>query len=231
VAQGGWRAGKQIRTLAGAAGFVREVGFALLFPSGRLDLPSLYEVGRDPTKEGGWGPDMARVWGWKDQLPAKGLAWGGRFLLGLQCVLAPDLLADLYPGRGEPDDFGAFELSPPARETAERLLVEGPLPTAAMRKALGLPGSQFAKVQAELGRLLLVTHLGTDDSGPGWPSVVLELTARAFDVPSAGDETARRRRAAARFVATMGPSEAAELARAFGWRRADAQAALAALRA
>lgn len=46
------------------------------------------------------------MWGWKDELPRKGLAWSGRRLRGGRAsLLAPGLPVDCYRRVGERDDF------------------------------------------------------------------------------------------------------------------------------
>ena len=52
------------------------------------------------------GEHAQRMWGWKDELPRKGLAWSGRRLRGGRAsLLALRLLVDGYPRVGERDDF------------------------------------------------------------------------------------------------------------------------------
>ena len=139
-----WQTGRPIRSIGKAGTFVEDVGFALLFPTAGVALPSLYEAASEqpmPLAETGWGPDEQRVWGWKDALPRKGLAWSGRLLGGGRAsFLALDLLADCYPRAGEPDDFRQAPLGEEARRIAETLLSSGPLPTAVLRQAVGLQG-------------------------------------------------------------------------------------------
>jgi hypothetical protein len=82
----------------------------------------------------------------------------------------------------------------------------------------------------QLGRTLVCTSVGTEQVGAGWPSVVLELTARAFDLGGRDpDEAARRLRVGRRFLDTMLVGSDRELASAFGWPPAVAHAALGAL--
>lgn len=69
-----------------------DVGFALLFPTAGVALPSLHEAASEqpmPLAETGWGPDEQRVWGWKDAPPWS--SWAGRW-----CVPA------LAPSRSAP---------------------------------------------------------------------------------------------------------------------------------
>jgi hypothetical protein len=233
-----WQTGRPIRSIGRAGTFIDDVGFVLLFPTAGVALPSLYEATSEqptPLSEMAWGPDQRRVWGWKDELPRKGLAWSGRLLSGGRAsFLAPDLLADCYPRPGEADDFRQAPLGEEARRIAETLLASGPLPAAVLRPAVGLEGRRggvrFAAAVVQLGRTLVCTSFGTEQVGSGWPSVVLELTARAFALGGRDpDEAARRLRVARRFLDTMLVGSARELASAFGWPRAAAGAVLDAL--
>ena len=231
-----WRTGRRVGSLKRAAAFVDDVGFALLFPKTGMALPSLWEAATDRTisylgEE--WGPDAERVWGWKDELPLRRLAWYGRFLRGRPSFLSPSLLADLYPRRGRLDDFEEADLSPDAHRIARTLLRSGPLSTGTLREALGVEGRRggeaFTQAVTELGRELVVTHFGVEDEGAGWPSAILELTARAFPISRRRDPEAARLRAARTFLDTMVVAQPGELGNAFGWGATAARGAFQAL--
>lgn len=103
-----WQAGRPVGRIDRAGRFIDDVGFAMLFPKAGVELPTLWQATTDRTPwegEGDWGPDMDRVWRWKDELPRRGLAWYGAFVRGRKSFLSPSLLADLYPRTGRPDDF------------------------------------------------------------------------------------------------------------------------------
>lgn len=228
-----WRTGRRVGSLKRAAAFVDDVGFALLFPKSGVALPSLWEAATDRTishlgEE--WGPDAERVWGWKDELPLRGLAWYGRFLRGRPSFLSPSLLADLYPRRGRPDDFEEANLSPDAHRIARTLLRSGPLSTGTLREAQGVEGRRggeaFTQAVTELGRDLVVTHFGVEDEGAGWPSAILELTARAFRIPRRRDPEAARLRATRTFLDTMVLAQPRDLSTAYGWGAKVARSAL-----
>jgi hypothetical protein len=228
-----WQTRRPIASLGRAAAFIEDVGFALLFPSRGIEFPSLFQAASEQPIESisevTWGPDAERAWGWKDELPRQGLAWYGRFLRGRPSFLSPALLADLYPRTGEPADFTEAGLRPEARRVAEILLLSGPTSTATLREALGAEGrrgqARFSRTLDELGRTLVVTHFGTEEQGPGWPAVVLELTSRAFSLRSRRRRPEEARlRAAGRFVDTMVRAEPEEMARAF--RLSSSQAAV-----
>jgi hypothetical protein len=212
-----------------AASFIEDVGFALLFPKAGMALPCLWEVATEQAfQDQEWGPDAERVWGWKDELPLRGLAWYGRFLRGRPSFLAPSLLADLYPRAGRPEDFEEANLSRDAYRIARILLRSGPQPTSALREALAVEGREggeaFTAALTELGRALVITHFGTEAEGAGWPSAVLELTVRAFPIPKRRNTEAARLRAARRFLDTMIVARPFELGNAFGWGAAGARA-------
>jgi hypothetical protein len=228
-----WQTRRPIGTITRAAAFVTDVGFALLFPNRSVALPSLWAAASDrPIGESAeeWGPEIQRVWGWKDELPLRHLAWYGRFVRGRPSFLSPSLLADLYPRSGRPGDFEESPLGPDAARIASVLLRSGPLPTAVLRQAVNLEGKQggarFSSALTELGRALVVTHFGTEQENSGWPSAVLELTARAFNIPRRRDRELGRQNAVGRYLATMVYSRPIELALAFGWRPDEARAAL-----
>jgi winged helix DNA-binding protein len=230
-----WQTRRPVASLHRAAAFIDDVGFALLFPSRGIDLPSLFQAASEQPIEGiaevEWGPDAERVWGWKDELPRQGLAWYGRFVRGRPSFLSPALLADLYPRNGDPEDFTEADLGPEARRIAEILLLSGPTSSATLREALGVEGrrgkARFSEALAELGKKLVVTNFGTEDQGAGWPAAVLELTARAFPLRRRrrGREEARSR-AARRFIDTIVVARPQDLARAFGWSSPEATRAL-----
>jgi hypothetical protein len=234
-AQRWWCDRPPLRTIEEARDYLDDVGFSLLFGGPDARYPSLREASRDDAaahSQSGWGDDLEAMWTWKDELPVRGQAWLGRYLSGKQTLLTPALLADLYEHEGRPDDFrDCGDLSPAAAQVATHLLHDGPAATRRARGVLGLSPRAFSKAIAELGRRLLVTNYGVEETGSGWASCVLELTARAFDVPSPGRPADRDAAAAARFADTMIVAEPRDLQRAFRWSRDRAAKALASVQA
>lgn len=223
-----WVSGRRVRSLHRAASFVDDVGFALLFPSARLLVPSLWEAvaGEDAQPFAtGMDANEQRVWAWKDELPLRRHAWYGNFLAGRGSLLSPALLRALYPGDGHVGDHEALALSGTAHEIAE-LLADQPLPSATLRTLVG-DRNRYQRGVAELQRQLLVTHAGVEEKASGWPSAVVDLTCRRFEVGDAMDHVA----AAEIWVATVLETTAADLARAFRWPVSQARSALDALAA
>ncbi len=209
-----WVSGRRVRSLDRAASFVADVGFALLFPSERVLVPSLWEaVAAEDTEPfaTGMDTDEQRVWTWKDELPRRRLAWYGNYVAGRSSFLSPTLLGHLYAGAGLPDDHLGLDLSPTAHEIADALAA-GPLTSAGLRALVG-DRNRYQRAAAELQRALLVTNAGVEEKASGWPSSVLDLTCRRFQVGGTTDHAA----AAAIFVDVVLDTSAAELARAFRW--------------
>ena len=221
-----WVAGRRVRSLDRAASFVSDVGFALLFPSERVLVPSLWEAvagGDTEPFATGMDADEQRVWTWKDELPRRRLAWYGNYLAGRGSFLSPALLDLLYPGAGELDDHLGLDLSPTAHQIAAAL-TSGPLASATLRALVG-DRNRYQRAAAELQRALLVTMAGTEEKASGWPSSLLDLTCRRFRVGAGRDHVA----AAGCFIDVVLDTSAAELARAFRWPVAHARELLDAL--
>jgi len=221
-----WLRGHRVRSIARAGAFVDDVGFALLFPSERVLVPSLWEAvaGEDAEPFAtGMESDEQRVWAWKDELPRRGLAWYGNFVAGRGSFLSPSLLAWLYPGYGGTDDHADLELSPEAHEIAGAL-ADGPLPSATLRALIG-DRSRYQRAAVELQRQLLVTTAGVQEHASGWPAAVLDLTCRRFDVGARQDHLT----AAELFVGVVLDASARDLARTFRWPADEAREHLDAL--
>jgi hypothetical protein len=212
--------------LAAAARFVDDVGFAILFPADRVEVPSLYEAVAGPDAvawEHGMGDIESMIWTWKDALPAAGHAWSGKLVHRRASVMSPQLLALLYQGAGDLDDHEGFELPLESHQIATALL-HGPLPTSALRELIG-DRTRYDRGIAELHRSLLVTSAGVFEQRSGWPATLVDLTCRVFDTGGGSDRT----EAARRFLTTAIEAKPADLAKAFGWPLPVAKAHLAAL--
>lgn len=223
-----WLPERPVSSINAAAGYVDDVGFALLFPATRADAPSLWEAvaGQDAIPfADGMGPAETKLWTWKDELPLAGLAWYGRFVYNRASLLSPRLLAALYAGAGEPTDHEAFALPEEAHRIAEALMID-PLPSAALREIIGDRG-RYDRAMVALQRHLLVTSAGVRAHRTGWPATVIELTCRLFDVGGRLDYPY----AAERFLDTMVEATPGELTRAYGWSAATACTELDAARA
>jgi hypothetical protein len=221
-----WLPSPRLGTLEAAARFIDDIGFAVLFPADRVEVPSLFEAVADPDAvawEQGMGVAESKVWTWKDALPAAGYAWSGKLLHRRASLVSPALLVSLYQGQGDLDDHRGFELPPESHRIAAALL-HGPLPSSALRELVG-DRKGYGLGITELHRRLLVTSAGTVEQRGGWPATLVDLTCRVFDVGGGGD----RAEATRRFIATVIEAKPSTLAKAFGWALPMARAELAGL--
>ena len=220
-----------VRTVQAAAGWVDEVGLALLFPKADVVLPSLWEqVNGSPADnwairdaEGNfvrWSDELSFLWGAKDELPGQGLVCVGKHVARVATCVAPRLLPVLVAA--------AEPVEPSVGEQAieEAVGAEGPLTGPQLRNLTGLEKKEVDRTVAVLHRRLVLTnsHLVEQD-GP-WGAIAHELLVRKWDVRKVpGREDARRE--LARLVLDLaGELTAADLAGPFGWPRKTAAAVL-----
>jgi hypothetical protein len=189
-----------VNTEEEAKSFLEGHGFCLLFPVKGLSLPSLWGAVKGHQGAVDWDEDAVRIWNWKDIFPLRGIAWYGKLLKSKGTFVAQGALPLLFAAAGRRPGIREYDrlyregaISQLARDVAARIEAKGPTAASVLRAELGGRGKARAPVDRaliELQRLLLLTHFGTEERASGWPSAVLELTARAF---SAGLETAQER--------------------------------------
>jgi hypothetical protein len=190
----------------------------------------------------GWGPDAERIWGWKDELPKKRLAFYGKYFKGRGSFISLKFLPQFLATQGtaiEPHDAEAFyktgRISHDALELWLALAKIGPLPTLELRHACKMESQagnkRFKKAMFELQGLLIVTHSGAEQETEAWASNRFELVARGFSkqVAEARRISAEEARLAIAIkYKTLYPGAVpAQIARLFGWTKAQAIAALA----
>jgi hypothetical protein len=178
-----------VRTEKAALEFLDRVGFCFLFPQKGLVLASLWQaVKGDSDVMHSWDADAERVWGWKDDFPRRGKAWYGKLLRRKPSFLGTRMLPSFMAAAQARDHSEAYadgRLSTEARDIADWVDEHGPTAVADLRTRFG-GKTRADKGLEQLQGLLLLTHYGTSEQKAGWPSAVVEQTARAF--PSAWAE-------------------------------------------
>jgi len=235
-----------IRTIAQAARYIDRVGFCLLFPSKKLPLPSLIEASKGRALRNykpcaDWSDDFVRLWRWKDELPRKRLAYYGKYFRGRGVFLSLEFLAYFYCLEGNHGTRDEYErLYREGKTTADAhvvctaLVERGPQATLELRYGLGWEAKRgnrrFKRALLELQQRLLIVHWGTKAETRAWESAVYQLTARAF--PKAMRAAAKlspdvaRQQIAAQYRKHRAHAKPQEVARLFGWSRAEAEEAL-----
>jgi hypothetical protein len=230
-----------VKTLSDAVRFIDHVGFCMLFPVKNVPLPSLYYAVARRT-DARWDKYAKLIWKWKDELPKNRRACYAKYFKGRGTLLSLTLLPHFLAMQGtavEPGDAKAFynagRISHDALELWLTLAKHGPLPTLELRHACKMEtkagNARFKKAMRELASLLIVTHSGAEQETEAWASCRFDLVARCFpkqvaqatEIPE--DEA---RMEIARKYATLYPSTLPiEIARLFGWSKAEAVTALA----
>jgi hypothetical protein len=227
----------RVKTPAEAVRFINAAGFCVLFPLSNVRLPSLYgAVSR--RAEVRWDQYAQLVWRWKDDLPKKRLALYTKYFKGRGTFLSLELLPHFLAMHGtavSPDDaasfYGAGRISHSARELWDALARHGPLATLELRHACKMdakPGNiRFKKAMLELQRLLVVTHSGAEQETESWASTRFELVSRAFPehVLQARKILPQNARAriAAQYRGLYPEAAPLQLARLFGWSKAQSR--------
>jgi hypothetical protein len=235
-----------IRTIAQAARYIDRVGFCLLFPSKKLPLPSLIEASKGRALRNykpcaDWSDDFMRPWRWKDELPHKQLAYYGKYFRGKGSLLSLEFLACFYcleGNHGTRDEYERLyregKITADAQAVCAALAKRGPQATLELRYGLGWESKRgnrrFKRALLQLQQRLLIVHWGTKAETRAWESAVYQLTARAF--PKAVRAAAKlspdvaRQRIAAQYRKHRAHAKPQEVARLFGWTRAEAEEAL-----
>jgi hypothetical protein len=218
----------KVRTLEAAAGWVDEVGLALLFPKADVVLPSLWEqVNGSPADNWSireadgtfvrWTDEMGFLWGAKDELPGQGLVCVGKHVARVATCVAPRLLP-LLVAAAEP-----FEPEDDEHAVISAVTDEGPLTGPQLRDVTGLPKKALDRVVPGLHRRLVLTNGLLVEQGGPWGAIAHDLLARKWSVPKRLPPREQARRELARLVLEQaGELTAADLAGPFGWRRREA---------
>ena len=235
------RSSGRLRTTADAMRFIESAGFCVLFPAGNVPLPSLYyAVSR--RQEVHWDKSAQLIWKWKDELPKRRRAFYGKYFKGRGTFLSLEFLSLLLATHGtaiEPRDAETFyktgRISHDALELWLALAEHGPLPTVELRHACKMESQagnkRFKKAMLELQGLLIVTHSGAEQETEAWASNRFDLVARGFpkQVAEARKISADEARVAiaVKYKTLYPGAGTVQIARLFGWTKAQAVAALA----
>jgi hypothetical protein len=178
-----------------------------------------------------FAPDVALVWGWKDELPGRKFVCAGKHLGGRASLVSLELLPVLYAltGRsGQSGDFRDEELSPLERDVAEALLESGPVSSAELPSLAGHERKRVSAAAVRLQRRLIVTSAGRQEHDQGWPSVVFDILPRRYGDRLKGlpNADAARSILAGTILRSAGEVSAADVAAVIGGTRKQAAAAL-----
>jgi hypothetical protein len=234
---------RRVATLADAVKFIDAVGFCMLFSVANVPLPSLYgaATGRGPNDAFIFDEHFEKIWRWKDELPRRRRAHYAKYFRGKGTLISrrqlPNFLA-MREAAAAPGDHELFyregRIHDDARRIWQSLEEHGPTATLELRHACKMEATagnvRFKRAILDLQRLLVVSHFGAEQETGAWASGKYELTSRAFPEETAAafeiEPAAARTELAAQFANLTPGAQATQVARLFGWTRAQAEAAL-----
>jgi hypothetical protein len=234
---------KRILTPAEAVRFINASGFCMLFPVKNVPLPSLYYAvtRRNPHVEFKWDRYSEMIWKWKGIIPQRKRAFYGKYFRARGTFISlnklPYFLA-MQETAIEPNDYTKFYSAGRITENAhtiwEALATHGPLATLELRNVTKMDSKagnvRFKSAMSELQRMLIVVHFGTEQETAAWASGKFELVCRAFPKETAAARAitpeAARAALAAHFLVLCPESPSKDVARLFGWTKAETTTAL-----
>ena len=225
----------RLRSSQQALQFVNEVGFCSLFPLWHEELPSLWEAICGESRllpAHHEDAELGNAWGWKDELPSRGLVFYGKLVHKKPTLISLDLLPHFYAlseNYGNVEDYlleyQDGKLSDEARRVYEALLQHGAQPTSHLRRRAGLDGKnnapRFDRAIRELQLGLKIVKTGISDANAWgycyvydvllrrWP----DLARRAGAIPS----QEAMRVLFLTYLRNVGVTTAADVARLMGW--------------
>jgi hypothetical protein len=238
---------RRVLTAAQAVKYIDATGYCMLFPVTNVPLPSLYYTvtRRNPHEKMIWDKYSAMVWRWKDELPRRRRAFYAKYFRGRGTFISLKFLPHFLAMRetaATPGDherlYAAGRISADARAIWEALETHGPLATLELRHACKMDSKagniRFKRAILDLQCLLIAVHFGAEQETAAWASGRYELTCRAFPKETAAARNITpeeaRRILAAKFIEWHAEAQPAQLARLFGWPKAEAVAAIEAVK-
>jgi hypothetical protein len=237
---------RRVLTSAEAVKYIDALGYCMLFPVTNVPLPSLYYAvtRRNPHADFVWDKYFEMLWRWKDELPRRRRAFYAKYFRTRGTFISLKFLPHFLAMRDtavEPGDHERFYAVGRIREDARTiwaaLAEHGPMATLELRHACKMDTKagnvRFKRAILDLQCLLVAVHFGAEQETAAWASGRYELTCRAFPKETAAarriSPEAARARLATKFLEWHTGAPPAQLARLFGWPKADAIAAIKAV--
>jgi hypothetical protein len=234
---------RRVLTAAEAVKYIDATGYCMLYPVANVPLPSLYYAvtRRNPHVDFVWDKYSMMMWRWKDEMPRRRRAFYAKYFRARGTFISLKLLPLFLAMRDAamtPNDHERFYAEGRIREDArviwEVLAVHGPLATLELRHACKMDTKagnvRFKRAILDLQCLLVAVHFGAEQETAAWASGRYELTCRAFPKETAAARRIQpadaRVKLAAKFLEWHTGAQPAQLARLFGWPKADAIAAI-----
>lgn len=229
----------KVRTPEAAAAFVHEVGFCLLFPDKRYDLPNLMEAVHGGPHPGlvEWSDEVDHVWHWHQALAAQRKIAEAHYFLNRPTLIAPALLPFLITIETRRERAVDLRTGQDARLLQDALKDMGPTPSLTLRRSVGMEGktghSRFDRAMSFLQRGLVVLKVGGVVETGTWTSAVFDLASRAFPEALRRSENIPPDQARVKvllvYLKAAVAEDPAKAQKLFGWSKPDFDNAVQAL--
>jgi hypothetical protein len=234
---------RRVLTAAEAVKYIDATGYCMLYPVANVPLPSLFYAvtRRNPHVDFIWDKYSVMLWRWKDELPRRRRAFYAKYFRARGTFISLRFLPYFLAMREAavvPGDHDRFYAEGRIREDArviwEALAEHGPMATLELRHACNMDTKagnvRFKRAILDLQCLLIAVHFGAEQETAAWASGRYELTCRAFPKETAAarriEPEQARAKLAAQFLEWHTNVPPAQLARLFGWPKADAISAI-----
>jgi hypothetical protein len=221
----------KVRTPEAAAKFVAEVGFCLLFPDKRFDLPNLMEAVHGGPHPGlvEWSDEVEHVWHWHQVLAAQRKVAEAHYFLNRPTLISPALLPWFMAVEADRERVVDFRTEGDVRLIQDALKDMGPTPSLTLRRSVGMEGKaghgRFDRALAFLQRSLIVLKVGGVVETGTWTSAVFDLASRAF--PEALRRSAKitpahaREKVLSTYLKAVVAEDMEKARKLFGWPKQD----------
>jgi hypothetical protein len=228
-----------------AVRFLNEMGFCFFWPIQGIEMPSLWAAvaGDRPVADEHDDPGHT-TWRWKDDALPKRLWYYGKLLRGKATLVSLDTLPYFYAlseNFGGIDDYleeyRAGRLSSEAKAIYEVIRDGGAMDTVRLRREARMASesskARFEKALTDLQRGLKILPVGVAEAGAWRYAFIYDLVDRWFpDAPEAARRITRgaaRAELARHYVENVVATTPGTLARLFGWRKDELEAAIGGL--
>ena len=235
----------RLKTPDDAVRFVHEMGFCFFWPIQGVEMPSLWAAvaGDRPVADEHDDPGHI-TWRWKDEALDKRRWYYGKLLRGKATLVSLDTLPCFYAlseNIGGPDDYleeyRAGRLSAEAKTLYEVIRDGGAMDTVRLRREARMAAesskARFEKALTDLQKGLKILPVGVAEAGAWRYAFVYDLVDRWLpNVPEAARHITRgaaRAELARRYVENVVAIAPGTIARLFGWRKDELEAAIAGL--
>lgn len=223
--------------------FVGARGYVFFWPTKGIEFPSLWSAVAGDRPVASEHDDPGHVtWGWKDRMLGQRRWYYAKLLRKKATLISLEVAPYFYAlteNYGEPEhdylvQYEAGRMKQEAKLVYEAVLKHGPIDTVMLRRKAGLSSQdskyRFDRSLVELQVDMKVLPVGVAEAGAWNYAFIYDLVPRHLPEVSERARTIGERRARQKLVelyfASLGAGSRSQLARLFGWPKAELELAV-----